>query len=125
MRFVLVGIVAAIVISSADSAKADFTFGTPKNLGRTVSSWRGDYNPCISSDGLELYFASWRKGGYGDIDIWVSTRQATEDEWGEPNNLGELINGPLGEFHPSISSDGLELYFPVWEIQVIHRCIYG
>ncbi|MFC1795300.1 hypothetical protein ACFL3Q_17155, partial [Planctomycetota bacterium] len=115
MRLLLVGVVAAIVISSAGSAKADFTFGTPKNLGRTVSSWRGDYGPCISFDGLELYFVSWRKGGYGESDIWVSTRQTIEDEWGEPNNLGELINSPLDEAHPAISSDGLELYIMVWE----------
>ncbi|MFC1793959.1 hypothetical protein ACFL3Q_10290, partial [Planctomycetota bacterium] len=114
MRLLLVGVVVAMLIG-AGSAKANFTFGTPKNLGRTVSSWSGDYHPCISSDGLELYFASWRKGGYGETDIWVSTRQANEDEWGEPNNLGEHVNSPLGEFHPAISSDGLELYFHVWE----------
>jgi len=66
-------------------------------------------------DGLELYFASTWKEGFGLDDIWVSTRRTTEDQWGEPNNLGEFINSSLSEFHPSISSDGLELYMEVWE----------
>jgi len=114
IRLVLFGVVAVMVIGGG-SAKADFTFGTPKNLGMPVSSGWSDSSPCLSSDGLELYFASRREGGYGDDDIWVSTRQTTEDEWGEPNNLGELVNSSLSEYHPAISSDGLELYMEVWE----------
>ena len=114
MRILAVTITAAIAISS-EGVKADFTFGTPKNLGRTVNSGYYEGSPCISSDGLELYFSSTWRDGYGLDDIWVSTRRTTEDQWGEPNNLGELVNSSLSEFHPSISSDGLELYMEVWE----------
>lgn len=114
IRLVVIGLVAVIMLCSK-STSADFTFGTPKILGMPVNSGYYDGSPCISSDGLELYFASTREDGYGLDDIWVSTRQTTDDEWGEPNNLGELINSSLSEYHPSISSDGLELYMEVWE----------
>ena len=65
----------------------------------------------VSRDGLSLYFASPRPGGYGDEDIWVASRATTVDGWGEPVNLGPNINGPRGDVRPSISSDGLTLVF--------------
>jgi len=76
-----------------------------------VNSEFGDSGPCISSDGLSLYFASDRPGGYGSYDIWVTTRETTEDSWGPPVNLGPKVNSFLYDNHPSISSDGLTLYF--------------
>ncbi|MHC4701314.1 MAG: hypothetical protein ACYTFQ_12170, partial [Planctomycetota bacterium] len=49
-------------------AKADFAFGEPTSLGSIVNSSASDGTPCISADGLELYFLSLRPGGlgYGD-----------------------------------------------------------
>ncbi|MBN2130159.1 MAG: PD40 domain-containing protein [Sedimentisphaerales bacterium] len=40
------------------AAQADFAFGEPTNLGPTVNSSSDDGAPCISPDGLELYFCS-------------------------------------------------------------------
>jgi len=94
--------------------KADFTFGTPTNLGPTVNSSAADAVPTISDDGLELYFVSDRPDGKGGNDIWVTTRSTTEDDWGEPVNLGPIVNSSAGENSPSISADGLELYFGDW-----------
>jgi hypothetical protein len=90
---------------------ADFAFGEPTNLGPIVntSAWEG--SPCISADGLSLFFMSDRVGGYGGYDIWVLTRETTGDPWGEPVNLGPLINGSNYEGEPSLSADGLSLYF--------------
>ncbi|MGE5297067.1 MAG: hypothetical protein ACM3VT_19765, partial [Solirubrobacterales bacterium] len=42
----------------ASPVRADFTFGTPTNLGPTVNSSDDDQNAGISPDGLELYFCS-------------------------------------------------------------------
>jgi hypothetical protein len=76
----------------ASVANADFTFGTPTNLGPTVSSSE-DADPCISADGLELYFNSYnRPGGYGGYDMWVATRQTKDADWGTPVNLGPTVN---------------------------------
>jgi len=111
MRVVVgVGIAAAMVIGGGN-AKADFTFGTPNNMGLTVNSNTGDYSPDISADGLELYLDSRREGGFGDCDLWVVTRETINDEWSEPENLGEFINSDKEDSHPTLSSDGLTLYF--------------
>jgi uncharacterized protein (TIGR02246 family) len=96
---------------AAEVAKADFTLGTPTNLGPTVNSPSSDVTPSILDDGLELYFASDRPGGYGGSDIWVTTRATTDDDWGEPVNLGPIVNSSTAESGPSISHDGLTLYF--------------
>ena len=91
-------------------ANADFVFGTPTEVPNVNTLYR-DYNPCISADGLSLYFCSTRPGGVGGTDIWVTTRETTEDPWDTPVNLGPTINSPVGDGDASISSDGLSLYF--------------
>ena len=109
-------IVLAFLISTGGNANADFIFGEPTNLGPTVNSASNDQAPSISADGLTLYFsdhsgAPFRPGGYGREDIWVTTRQTTDDPWGVPVNLGPTVNSPSTDESPSISSDGLSLYF--------------
>ena len=104
VRLVLIGIMAAIVLSGG-KAIADFTFGERVNLGPVVNSPYDDMDPFIAPDGLSLYFASWRPGGYGDSDIWVTTKQTSERNpegyWGPPENLGAFINSEYrGLCHP-------------------------
>jgi ankyrin repeat protein len=94
-----------------DSAGADLIFGNPTNLGPSVNSSVGDYDPSISADELELYFNSYRAGGLGQADIWVTTRKTKADPWGRPVNLGPTVNSPAPDNTPSISADGLSLYF--------------
>ncbi len=110
MRIVLIGFVAAIMLGDR-TVKADFTFGEPTNLGPTVNSSAGESQPYILADGLALYFQSTRPGGYGDKDLWVTTRPTTNDEWTEPVNLGPTINSSAHDAAPCISADGLALYF--------------
>lgn len=81
------------------------------NLGPTINTSSDEATPCISADGLTLYFASNRAGGHGNWDLWMTTRETTSDPWGEPENLGPTVNSPDDEICPSISADGLELYF--------------
>jgi len=95
---------------TTEVANADFTFGTPTNLGPTVSSSE-DADPCISADGLELYFNSHnRPGGYSAYDMWVATRQTKHADWGTPVNLGPTVNSAY-DHDPDISADGLSLFF--------------
>jgi hypothetical protein len=68
-------------------------------------------NPCISADGLTLFFDSDRPGGSGNRDIWVTTRATTEGSWSQPVNLGPAINSPAYDGHANLSEDGLSLYF--------------
>ncbi|MBL7189540.1 MAG: PD40 domain-containing protein [Phycisphaerae bacterium] len=125
MRFALVAVLVALAVGGG-SSKADFTFGEPINLGpndegvgSTVNlNCSHDYSPCISADGLELYFTSTRTGQqgciFGDRNIWVSTRPMTEDGWGPPQKLGPPVNTSGNEGSAAISSDGLEMYFERW-----------
>ena len=96
---------------TAEVANADFTFGTPTNLGPTINSASLEETPCISADGLLLYFASGRPGGHGGSDLWTSTRLTIEDDWLTPTNLGPVVNSSADDFAPCVSADGLELYF--------------
>ncbi len=112
MRLVLIGFLAAIMLSGHGRAKADFTFGTPTNLGPMVnSSSSSDLVPSISSDDLQLYFVSTRPGGSGAEDLWVTTRPSISEPWGDPENLGPVVNSSFKDSGPSLSADGLELYF--------------
>jgi len=96
---------------AVEVVNADFTFGTPINVGQPVNSSSNDWGPCLSADGLELYFGSGRYGGSGDEDLWISTRATTSDAWSTPVNLGPIVNSSSGEGWSSISSDDLELYY--------------
>jgi outer membrane protein OmpA-like peptidoglycan-associated protein len=66
-------------------------------------------DPCLSPDGIYLYFASDRQGGYGGTDIYRCKRNA-DGSWGEPENLGNNINTKNGERFPRIDDKG-NLYF--------------
>jgi Tol biopolymer transport system component len=95
----------------ATRATKDDLWGEPVNLGPLVNSSARDQTPDISADGLSLYFASDRPGGHGNRDIWVTTRTMTGDPWGEPVNLGPTVNSSGADRGPSISADGLSLFF--------------
>ncbi len=110
IRLVLVGCVTTVVFGGG-LAKADFTFGEPTNLGPIVNSSDYDSGPCISADGLTLYFHSPRPNGYGEKDLWMTRRETIDDPWGEPENLGATINSLYNDHHPNIFLDGLSLCF--------------
>ena len=110
IRLVLVGFIAAIVLGGG-SARADFTFGKPVNLGPNINSSSIEVDPSISADGLELFFESRRPGGYGNGDIYVSRRASKDDPWGPCMNIGAPVNTAYYDQAPSISADGLSLYF--------------
>lgn len=88
-----------------------YSFGAPVNLGTDVNSEGSEGSPRISADGLELYFHSNRPGGFGGTDLWVARRPSVNADWGRPVNLGSTINTAGNELAPTISADGLELYF--------------
>jgi len=89
-------------------------WGTAVNLGPTVNSSTFDGQPYVAPDGLMLLFCSDRPGGFGDWDIWVTTRETADDTWSTPMNLGPLVNTSAGEAEPFISPDGRVLYFSDW-----------
>jgi hypothetical protein len=64
--------------------------------------------PCLSPDGKKLYFASDRPDGYGGSDLYVC--EWTNGYWGNPVNLGPVINTEGNEAYPFVNQAG-ELFF--------------
>lgn len=81
-----------------------------KNLGAPVNTKAWESQPSISADGRIIYFASNRGGGYGDQDIWITTR-SDDGSWSAPVNAGSFINSKLSDQSPFIHPDGRTLYF--------------
>jgi len=94
---------------------------TPVNLGPTINDSAIDVNPWISTDGLELYFGSYRGGGYGRCDIYVARRATEGDAWGAPVNLGPVVNSGYEDQFPCLSPDGLLLFFSDHNIHNLPR----
>jgi hypothetical protein len=111
INLLLLGFVAAVVVGGSGSANADFIFGTPTNLGLPINSLYDDGWPNISADDLSVFFSSDRPGGSGHDDIWVAGRPNTSDPWGPHVNLGPNVNSSYYDKAPSVSVDGLTLYF--------------
>lgn len=66
-------------------------------------------SPALSADGQYLYFASNMPGSYGELDLWkVALLQ--DNEYGEPENLGPVINSGTINDYPFVDQDGV-LYF--------------
>jgi hypothetical protein len=57
--------------------------------------------PILSRDSLQLYLASNRPNGLGNLDIWVAERDNAEGGFGNPINLGTPINSGDNDFCPS------------------------
>jgi len=91
----------------------DFLIGlwqsTPTNLGPKVNTFAHEGPGGLTPDGLSLFLNSDRTGW--PFDIWVVTRATTDDDWGIPQKLGEPINTNFWDGVPSLSADGLSLYF--------------
>ena len=63
----------------------------PRNFGAPVNTSAWESQPTMAADGMTIYFASSRAGGYGGMDIWKTTMTA-EGEFSIPENLGPAIN---------------------------------
>lgn len=74
-------------------------------------------HPVFMDEGRTLLFASDRAGGYGGMDIYSVTWDENLQKWGEPENLGPIVNTEGDEIYPRIfrglllfSSNGQEGY---------------
>src|SRR6266545_5843928 len=125
-------------VSASDSsdcaAGKPYCYETPVHLNSLINTPGFEGKPSLSADGLELYFVSDRSGalgGPGDQDIYVSRRPSTQEDWGAPERVPPPISSPFFDITPSISLDGLALYFasnrpgpnsPPWpDLWVSHR----
>ena len=90
------------------------SWGLPVPIEKPINTSYFESSACLSADGNKLYFVSEREGkksgAQGKGDIYVSER-LTRTTWGEPKNLGPLINTPEDEISVFIHPDGKTLFF--------------
>ena len=104
-------------IFRADRASKDDRWGNRTRLGPPVNTSDHEYLPALSADGLLLFFGEddygshYRPGGFGRSDMWFTRRESPAGPWGEPLNLGRMVNSPSSEWGPRVSPDGRTLYF--------------
>lgn len=77
-------------------------------LGPAINTGVHETHASLSPDMKTLYFTSARRGGYGGLDIYSSSRLPS-GQWGEAVNLGSIINTDQDEETPFYSGD--RLYF--------------
>jgi len=110
----LVGVLAATPVLAAPS----FSSWGPAVSLESVPGTNSELNtpfldgcPVLSRDGLQLYMASNRPDGLGNLDIWVAERASPDEPFGAPVNLGAPINSPYNDFCPSPLRDGHRFMF--------------
>ena len=98
-------------------ASVDEPWEPPVNLGPALNTTFDEGNPAFSRDGHFLFFQTVRPGGLGGVDLWVSRRNHTHDDfdWETPVNLGTGVNSSADDNAPSyFENDELgaaQLYF--------------
>jgi hypothetical protein len=96
------------------AAGKPYCYDAPKHLNSLINTAGFEGGPSLSADGLELYFVSARPGalgGPGDQDIYVTRRASVGSDWGPPERVPPPVSSPFFDITPSITIDGLALYF--------------
>jgi hypothetical protein len=78
--------------------------GTKTNLDSEINTSGLECCPAVTSDGQTLYFCSDRAGGFGQMDVWVSEKSG--GTWGEPYNMGSVVNTAWTDCPRWLSDDG-------------------
>ena len=107
------GLLLLALLPSSNAPGQQFSdWSSPVNIGLPINTALAEMAPCLSKDGLSLYYVrTAAAGGFGGMDIWVSQRASVDDAWGAPQNLGAAINTPFNDFGPTLTQDGHRLFF--------------
>lgn len=82
----------------------------PEPISKTINTPNNEGTCTISADGRTLVFTACnRSDGFGGCDLYISHKDG--NDWGTPQNLGNVINTRDRETQPSLSADGHTLYF--------------
>ncbi len=86
-------------------------WGRPQNMGAPINTRNWESQPCLSADGLTLYFVRGIIAAHAvkNEDIYVT--KLGDSTWGVPVKLSDTINTQGKEECPFISPDNQTLYF--------------
>ena len=94
-------------IWTAKRASIAATWGTATNV-TALNTAGDDATPSLSRDGLQIFWTA--NGSKGAKDIFTATRASRAAAWSAPVELTS-ISTTGDDAGPSLSADGLELYF--------------
>ena len=94
---------------SATRPDRSSNFAAPSPLA-AINGPGVDHLPWLSRDELTVVFSSIRPGGDGDGDLWVSRRQAPDQDFSSPVLL-DGVNSPAAEGRAALSSDQRSIIF--------------
>jgi hypothetical protein len=81
-----------------------------KKLNNNINTKYWESHASISKDGKTLYFSSNRKGGFGGLDIYKSSKQS-DGEWGPAVNLGSVVNSKYNDDSPFVTENEDKIFF--------------
>lgn len=85
-------------------------WGKAQNAGPIINTANSEVSPFFHHGYNVLYFSSNGHAlNFGDFDIYKSLR--LPHSWGEPKNIGPLVNGAGSEYYFTIDSRSKELYY--------------
>ncbi len=92
------------------STFTDSVWQPAKDMGTPLNTSDNEGAQSISANGqLMVFTVCNRRGVIGRCDLYYSRK--TDGKWTYPENMGEPINSKAKETQPSLSADGLTLYF--------------
>jgi outer membrane protein OmpA-like peptidoglycan-associated protein/tetratricopeptide (TPR) repeat protein len=92
------------------SQLVDSVWNDPVKFGGEINSTHFEPSAIINSAENSLIFSSDRPGGFGGLDLYISTMLPT-GQWGKPENLGATINTKYDEDAPFLQADEKTLHF--------------
>lgn len=82
-------------------------FGEPELIAELSEPGSNDEDETLTADLLTIIFMSDRTGNH---ELFSSERESLQDPWQEPVLL-QSLNSPVSEITPTISDDGLRLWY--------------
>lgn len=95
--------------TAADRPLCTSSFDPPVVIAELASPY-DEGCPELTDDGLEIFWHDTEPAGIGGSDVWTAVRASTLQPFG-PRMLVTSVNTTFNEGGPSLSFDGLELYF--------------
>ncbi len=94
------------------SEKTEHGWRTPELFDAPIHTEYQESYPCLSANG-NLYFFSWRPGGFGKSDLYFSEFKA--GKYMQPVNLGNTVNGEGYDWDSYIAPDESYIIFSSME----------
>lgn len=115
-KIIMTAAIGLSIATAAGAQPAPSDWGAPQKIDQ-IDGNHPDLNtssldgcPILSPDGRQLFMASNRPGGRGGLDIWVATRESSDEPFGAPENLPAPVNTESDDFCPTPLRGGRLLF---------------